>query len=91
MNELAGTVDLTFITNTEQRNSFVKKIVKTRNYLTHYPSDLEGGSATGEELYTLTAKLQLVLEIFLLRELGFSLELIQKIIPRSKRYYWLSE
>ncbi len=56
----------------ENKDIFIRKIVDTRNYLTHYDKELREQSASGEALYHLTQKLKMVMEICLLSELGFS-------------------
>jgi len=67
-------------------SSFVDKTVDTRNYLTHYDPTLKERSADGEELYRLTQKLKALLEICLLKELGFSSDSIRSLISRNIRY-----
>lgn len=56
----------------ENKNTFIEKVVDTRNYQTHHDEDLKEHSASGKELYHLTQKLKILLEICLLTELGFS-------------------
>lgn len=61
----------------ENKNTFIEKVVDTRNYQTHHDEDLKERSASGKELYHLTQKLKILLEICLLTELGFSSEEIK--------------
>ena len=61
----------------ENKNTFIEKVVDTRNYQTHHDEDLKERSTSGKELYRLTQKLKILLEICLLTELGFSSEEIK--------------
>jgi len=54
------------------KDMFVKKVKDTRNYLTHYNRDLRSKAISGKELEYFTVLLQVLLEYWLLRELGFS-------------------
>jgi len=69
-----------------KKDSFINKVVTTRNYLTHYDEKLKEQSAEGEELYRLTQKLKILLEICLLKELGFTSDNIKSLISRNRRY-----
>lgn len=66
--------------------SFIKKVVDTRNYLTHYDQSLEGQAARGEELYHLTQRLKMVLQTCLLRELGFPPEKIEELLAHADEW-----
>jgi len=70
----------------ENKRAFIQKVVDTRNYLTHYGSRLKARAATGEELFHITQKLRILLQICLLTELGFSLEEIKGFFFRNYRY-----
>jgi len=70
----------------EDKKAFIQKVVDTRNYLTHYDEDLEERAASGADLYHLTQKLKLLLEICLLTELGFSSAEIKGLFSRNRRY-----
>lgn len=71
------------------KKGFIEKVVRTRNYFIHYDKTLEEKSAKGEELYNLTQKLKIVIEICLLETLGFSLDEIKNLIFRNLRYHQL--
>jgi len=60
----------------ENKNTFIRKVVDTRNYQIHHDEDIKERAAGGEELYRLTQKLKMLLEVCLLTELGFSSEKI---------------
>jgi hypothetical protein len=62
--------DLTSVADlfVEDKNCFINKLVDTRNYLTHYGSDLSEAAAKDEELLKLTGRAKLLLESCLLYE-----------------------
>jgi len=68
----------------DDRGSFVDKTVDTRNYLTHYDPKLKERAADGIELYNLTQKLGVLLEICLLKELGFGSDNIKSLTTRAR-------
>jgi len=70
----------------EDKKTFIQKVVVTRNYLTHYDSSLKDQAAEREELYHITQKLKILLEVCLLAQLGFSFDDIKSLISRNKRY-----
>jgi Apea-like HEPN len=53
-------------------------------YHTHYGPRLEANSAKGAELYLLTVQLRGIIEMSLLRELGFPCEAIDTILDRVR-------
>ena len=65
------------------KKDFINKVVDTRNYYTHYDEDLKGRAVSDESLYYLTQRLRRLLEICLLRELGFNLKEIKEFFVRS--------
>ena len=80
-------LDFSFVTSGKERNFFISKAVDTRNYWTHYSADLESRAAqTGEERLILITRLQLLLEICFLKELGFDAQTIRKLLERSERF-----
>ncbi len=72
------------------KNAFIENVVDTRNYQTHHDEDLKERAASGEELYRLTQKLKVLLEVCLLRELGFSSDEIKGLFSRNGRYQYES-
>ncbi len=70
----------------EDKKTFIQKVVVTRNYLTHYDSSLKDQAAEREELYHITQKLKILLEVCLLAQLGFSFDDIKSLISRNRRY-----
>ena len=61
-------------------------MVDTRNYQTHHDEDLKERAADGEDLYRLTQKLKMLLEVCLLTEIGFNLEEIKALFLRNSKY-----
>ena len=72
----------------ENKNDFIEKAVKTRHYQTHHDEDLKKCAASDEDLYHLTQKLKILLEICLLREIGFNSEEIIEALSRNRRYQY---
>ena len=70
----------------EDEDAFIEKVVNTRNYQTHHDKELKERAVSGEDLYHLTQKLKMCLEVCLLAELGFSLEEIKDLFSRNSRY-----
>lgn len=60
------------IGNSKQRNSLIRKVVNTRNYLTHYTESLEAEAVHGVDLWGLCEKMEAIFQLHLLRQLGFS-------------------
>jgi len=70
----------------ENRDAFIKKVVNTRNYQTHYDKALKKYSVSKEELPLVIEKLRILLQICLLTELGFSPEEIKALFAKNWRY-----
>lgn len=67
--------------NNEQRQKLIKKIVDTRNFLTHYDKSLIDKSAnSGRELYILYYKMEIILQLNFLHMIGFTSEDIKNIV-----------
>jgi hypothetical protein len=65
-------------------DNFVTRVVDTRNYMAHYNERLKLKAAQGEELDTLAQKLRVLLELCLLKEMGFYLEEIKTIAKNNR-------
>jgi hypothetical protein len=74
------------ITFIKDKKSFVDKVVTTRNYNVHFDLNLKERAAKGLELYHLIEKLQVLVEISLLKKSGFTLEDIKESFSRYRRY-----
>ena len=70
--------------NSKKRNSFIGKVVDTRNYLTHYDSSLENKAANGEDLWKLYRKLEALFQLHFLQLIGMDIESIKSIIKENK-------
>ena len=70
--------------NAGKRNSFISKVVVTRNYLTHYDSNLESEAAHGEELWKLYRKLEALFQLHFLQLIGMDIESIKSIAKENK-------
>ena len=73
-----------FFNNKKKRESFVNKVTNTRNYLTHYDSELETEvSVEVEDLWKLCLKLEALFQLHLLRLIGMDLESIKSIVNEN--------
>ncbi|UKA11693.1 HEPN domain-containing protein [Photobacterium damselae] len=58
----------------------LRKIVSTRNYLTHYSKNLEDESATGKDLWILCLQMEAIFNLHFLNVVGFTDEEINRVI-----------
>ena len=68
------------------RTQFIKLAGDTRNYLTHYDKELKAKSASVEEMHHLVNRLQFILEMYFLKEIGLSDELVARLASRNQKY-----
>jgi hypothetical protein len=66
--------------------AFMEAFRTSRNYYTHYNPKLEKKAARGAALLLLSVQLQAMIEMSLLRELGFDCRSIGEILQRVRRY-----
>lgn len=66
--------------NNKERHKLLRDIVDTRNYLTHYNTDLEDGAAEGRELWALCQKMEVIFQLHFLKVVGFSTEEIDHVV-----------
>ena len=71
------------IGSSKERNKLLRKIVDTRNYLTHYSEDLKDDSADGNELWNLCQKMEAIFQLNFLKVVGFSDEEIDSVVENS--------
>lgn len=64
-------------------SKFIEDVVNTRNYHTHFDEKLKDKVVQSNDMFKLTQKMRVMLEIFLLTELGFTEEKITTLIRRS--------
>ncbi|MBB4661781.1 HEPN domain-containing protein [Conexibacter arvalis] len=72
-------------TSADQK-AFIAAFKDARNYYTHYNPKLERRAARGAALVLLTIQLQAIIEMSLLRQLGFRARSIDAILARVRRY-----
>lgn len=72
-----------YLGNSKQRNKFIRGVVNTRNYLTHYSEGLEKDAVKGSELWGLCQKMEAVFQLHLLQQLGFEESDIQRILSNN--------
>lgn len=69
----------------KERSKILRKIVDTRNYLTHYSENLESESAKGRDLWILCQKMEVIFNLHFLNIIGFTSEEVNKTIKNSYR------
>ena len=66
--------------NRRERSKLLRKIVDTRNYLTHYNEDLKENAADGIELWHLCQKMEAIFQLHFLKVIGFSEKEIDSVV-----------
>jgi hypothetical protein len=79
-------IPFSFLSSKTARDRFIDKVCDTRNFLTHYPAELESKSARGEELSVLVDQLKALLEVIFLEEIGLDIKVIRVMVSENKRY-----
>jgi hypothetical protein len=69
-----------YLGTSKERSKLLRKIVDTRNYLTHYSEVLKSKSAEGNELWLLCQKMEVIFQLHFLKVLGFSDEEIRNVV-----------
>lgn len=69
-----------------EREDFIQAVKTSRNFYTHYNPKLEKKAARSTALLLLYLQLQAIIEMSLLRELGFPARAIHEIFNRVDRY-----
>jgi len=69
-----------YLGSSRERKKLLRKIVDTRNYLTHYNEDLKDKSAEGKDLWLLCQKMEVIFQLHFLKVLGFSDNEIKNVI-----------
>ena len=64
----------------KERSKLLRKIVDTRNYLTHYSEDLHDESAKGKDLWVLCLKIEVIFNLHFLKVIGFTDEEINEVV-----------
>ncbi len=86
LNDLIREVDKVIRPLLGKKDSFMRKVVDTRNFLTHFDLSLENKAAKGEALFVLTQTLSLLVQACFLHELGLSDERCIEFFRRSSDY-----
>ncbi len=68
------------IGTSSERSKLLRKIVDTRNYLTHYSEDLHGQAAKGRELWVICLKMEAIFNLHFLKVIGFTDKEIDMVV-----------
>jgi hypothetical protein len=71
----------------EKTNEFVNRVVNTRNYYVHFDELLKSEIITDEQFAYYNHILRVLLDAFLLNELGLTDEQILKFVKRQSQVY----
>ncbi len=64
----------------KERGKLLRKIVDTRNYLTHYSESLHNEAAKGRDLWILCLKMEVIFNLHFLKVIGFTDEEINGVV-----------
>lgn len=67
----------------QERNKLIRRIVDTRNYLTHYDKSLKLVAVGGRDLWLLCLRMEAIFQLHLLQVLGFTREEIKSFFDNS--------
>lgn len=70
--------------NSKSRSKFIRSIVDTRNYFTHYSDDLKDSAAKTEDLWDLVLKMEAIFQLHFLKLIGFSDDEIKQVVKNSE-------
>ena len=62
---------------------FLRKVVGTRNYFTHWDPKSKAKAATVEELWPICAKLEALFSLLLMREIGLTDDMIARLVDNN--------
>lgn len=65
--------------------TFARRVTDTRHYLTHWAPARKASAADGVEMVELTEKLEVLVQVALLRELGFDVETCRRLLEANQR------
>jgi len=68
----------------KERSKLLRKIVDTRNYLTHYSESLHDKSAKGRDLWVLCMKMEAIFNLNFLKVIGFTDEEINEVVENCR-------
>jgi len=78
LSQFSEVIDINFF-----NKKFVRTVVSTRNYLTHYDSSSKKIAATGSELRQITQSLEGLFQLIILRLLGFTDDQLRSLTNRN--------
>ena len=68
------------------KDDFIKRVIDTRNYYTHYSPKLEERAVKIEDLPFLSQNLRFILIVILMKQIGFDDKLIEQALERYMRF-----
>lgn len=68
--------------SSKERSKLIRRVVDTRNYLTHYNEDLKEASAKGRDLWVLCLKMEVIFNLHFLKVIGFTTEEINSVAKK---------
>ncbi|MFA6560492.1 MAG: HEPN domain-containing protein [Verrucomicrobiia bacterium] len=74
---------------TSRIENFPSKVRHTRNYYTHYNEDSQKKAAKGRELWEVTAALEALLQVCLLKEIGITGAPIERILKKYAEMWFV--
>jgi hypothetical protein len=79
-------LSLPFALTKHQQDAFAEDVSNTRNYLTHYDVSLAAKAKHAHDLITLKERLRLILELYILKEIGVSTGELQNALVQFRPY-----
>ncbi|MBG78246.1 MAG: hypothetical protein CL570_04365 [Alphaproteobacteria bacterium] len=73
-----------YLGNSTERAKLLRKIVVTRNYLTHYSAELEKDAVKGRDFWVICQKMEAIFSLHFLSVIGFTEEEIEAIASNSR-------
>lgn len=81
---VGGEIPFIFLSTNKGLKDFIKKVINSRNQLTHYPEE-PLTPIRGQELYELTTNLTALFSALLLHDCGFSWEMVRHFFERNRK------
>jgi hypothetical protein len=79
-----------YIGDKREQKKFMRSVVDTRNFLTHFDKEIEAKSAKGVDLLILIEKIKILIKTCLLKEIGMNDSEIAAILRRRKDKSFIS-
>lgn len=73
----------------DDKNTFINKVINTRNYLIHYDSASESKAVGGSEIHYIAERLKIILIAHILMQLGIPKENVYRDIKRFANFEYL--